>query len=396
MALNKKSPALVTLGVLPIFLVIQAPFVINPLMSALAELYAEAGIPYSMVLMLSTITSLVQVPASLIAGALAGKHIRYKTLSLISVIVALIGGMGPYFIRNFYGVLILRAVLGFGTGLASPLANALVGRLFSSEQAATMQGLGTTIMNVSGVVFQFLAGIVCVINVNYAWLVNLVLVIPLVLMLLFLEEPKQTVQSEQGQAAPKVKLPATVYLISIAWGLIFMVYYPLLLNMSTILVSEGIGNAAVAGTAQSLYTVGGMVAGVAFGKLYKMSGKYVIPISMVLQVAGLAIGYWGTSAAMMMVSTFMTGFAIFTIWPAAVMTFTNILPPEGLSLATGIFSASLGLGGFLTSAYVALVTSITGNDSPRFPILVAVVITAVIDVIWSIASIREKEGSTVA
>lgn len=64
-----------------------------------------------------------------------------------------------------------------------------------------------------------------------------------------------------------------VFLISIAWGLIFMVYNPMGLNMSSILVSEGIGNETLAGTIGSLYTVGGMVAGVIFGKLYHHLGK---------------------------------------------------------------------------------------------------------------------------
>lgn len=382
------------LGVLPVFLIIQTPFIINPLMSALSKVYGAEGISYSMVLMLSTITSLVQVPFAIVAGALAGKHMKFKTISILSCIMALIGGLGPFFFHSYYAVLICRAVLGIGTGMAGPLANALVGRIFSGDRAASMQGIGTTIMNVSGVVFQALSGYLCVKNLNYAWLVNLILVIPIVLMAFFLREPEPDAAPDAAaeEKHAKVKMPAVVWWMSIAWGLLFMVYYPFLLNMSTILVGEGIGTAATAGTVQSLYSIAGMVAGVTFGKLYKSLGKYTLTFCLIIQVVGLVIGYFATNAALMMVASFATGFAIFTIWPAAITLFTKAVPSKGLAMAAGIWSACLGLGGFLSSAYVAIVSSVTGSDAPRMPILVAVFVTAVLAVFWSIGSIRDKSN----
>ena len=183
-----------------------------------------------------------------------------------------------------------------------------------------------------------------------------------------------------------------VFLISIAWGLIFMVYNPMGLNMSSILVSEGIGNETLAGTIGSLYTVGDMVAGVIFGKLYHHLGKFIIPFAMICEVVGLALGYWSTSAALLMVGSFLTGLAIFTIWPASIMEFTEALPPEKIVTASGIFTACLGLGGFLTSPYVAIITKVSGSTSPRLPILVGVILAAVIGAIWSVASISKKKA----
>ena len=102
-----------------------------------------------------------------------------------------------------------------------------------------------------------------------------------------------------------------------------------------------------------------------------------VAASLICIVIGLLLGYWGTSAAVLMVG-FMTGFAIFTIQPASIMEFTEALPPEKIAAASGIFTACLGLGGFLTSPYVALITSVTGNDSPRLPIPVGAVLTPVV------------------
>lgn len=73
-------------------------------MNSLASFYEQSGIAYSTVLMLSTIVSLMVIPCSLISGAIAGKKIKYRSLAILSLVLALVGGIGPYFIRNFYCV----------------------------------------------------------------------------------------------------------------------------------------------------------------------------------------------------------------------------------------------------------------------------------------------------
>lgn len=293
METQNRVPFTTTMGVLSIFLVINCSFVVNPMIASLASIYEADGIAYSTVLMLSTVVSLLVIPFSLLSGAIAGKTVRYKTLAVLALLLAIVGGVGPYFVHSFYVVLVFRALVGAAIGIASPLSSALVSRLFSGERAATMQG---------------------------------------------------------------------------------------------------IGNETMAGTIGSCYTVGGMIAGIAFGALYKHTGKFVIPVAMICEVCGLALGYWSTLPALLMAGSFLTGFAIFTIWPASIMRFTEALPPEKIVTASGIFTACLGLGGFLTSPYVAIITRVSGNDSPRLPLLVGVVLTAVIGVIWSAAEIRKKSA----
>ena len=48
-----------------------------------------------------------------------------------------------------------------------------------------------------------------------------------------------------------------------------MVNYPLLVNMSTIIITDNLGDAASAGVVLSMFTVGGMIAGAIFGKVYQ-------------------------------------------------------------------------------------------------------------------------------
>lgn len=394
---NNKVALTTTIGVLSIFLLINASFVVNPMLASLARIYEKDGISYSTVLYLSTLVSLMVIPFSLIGGSMAGKKIKYKTLAILASFLVLVGGVGPVLFSNFYAVLVCRALVGAGIGIASPLGSALVSRVFKGNQIATMQGIGTAINNVAGVVYQILAGIVCSINVRATWFIYLIALIPLVCAIFFVKEPEhQEVETEVNAAAAgkKKRLPAMVFLISIAWGLIFMAYNPMGLNMASIVTGEGLGTEAVSGTIGSFYTVGGVVAGLIFGALFKSIRKMTIPFAILCEVIGLLLGYFGGNVPLLIIGSFLTGFAIFTIWPASIMDFTEALPEDQIAAASGVFTACLGLGGFLTSPYVAIITSVSGSDSPRLPILVGAILTAVIGVFWTIYELRKKPAKT--
>jgi len=74
----------------------------------------------------------------------------------------IVGGIIPYFFAdNFYSILATRCVVGAGVGLVLPLGNTIVMLLFKgSGNEPKMLGLGTAFMNLGGVLFQLLAGVV--------------------------------------------------------------------------------------------------------------------------------------------------------------------------------------------------------------------------------------------
>jgi len=384
---NKTLPATAKMGVLSLFLIAQAAFIVNPALSGLAAQYSN--IPYTSILLISTLPSLLMVPFSLIGGAVAGKKIPYRTLGILSVILAMGGGIIPFFVHSFPVVLASRVIFGIGNGLSMPLGNALIMRLFSKDKTAGMLGAGNVMQNVTGVVIQNLAGIVCARNLNATWLVHLFLAIPLVLIVLFLPEPEKEAPAAAEEKQPKQKLPGSVYVISAAYGLMFAAYYPLLLNMSAIVEGEGLGTAAIAGTILSFYTIGGMVAGAIFGSMYKLAGKrWTAPLTLLLYVGGMFIAYIGHSIPMLMAGTLISGVGIFCLWSAAMMDFQAIVPPDSLAAASGIFVALLNTGSFCASFFAGLAARLTRSDSPRTVVLCGTIVCLVIAVIWTLSKLR--------
>lgn len=375
------------IGVLAIFLATQATFILTPALSLLSEKYPD--ISYSVLTYLSTIPNLIGIPMGIISGALIKKGMKYKQVIAIALILMIVGGALPYVITSFNGWLAARCLFGIGFGVVVPMSGTMVMRTFTGDKAAKVQGWGGVIQNLSGIVLQVVSGWVCMINVDYVWLLHFVFAIPLVLMLVLMPEPEKEEVREDTGTKKKASLPASVWLMSAAYGLLFMCVYPLLLNMSAILSNEGIGDASLAGTINSIYTVGGMISGFVFPYLLKVLKKWLIPVLAVGTAVGIFLGYIGTSGPALMFAAFLTGFCAMMIWPASVVYFGNVVSADSMAMANGIFSAAINLFCFLATPFCTIVASIMG-DNPRNPLIVGAVMVVVIAVGYFIGMARVK------
>ena len=339
---SQEQSATLILGVLAVFLCTQATFALNPALAQLAAKYTD--LPYTVLTYLSTIPNLIGIPMGIIGGALIKKGMKYKTLILAAILCMVVGGAAPYVIRNFAGWLAARCLFGLGFGVVVPMSGTMVLRTFTGNQAAKVQGWGAIVQNVSGIALQMLSGIIAMANVDYVWLLHLIFIIPLVLFLVFAKEPEAAAEEEAANDSSKGgSLPVSVWLMSAGYGLLFMFVYPILLNMSAILANENIGDASLAGTVSSLYSVGGMVSGVVFAPVYGMLKKWFIPVFALGTAASLFLGYVAATPVLIMIAVFLVGFFAMSIWPASVIYFGKTVEPDSMAFANGIFSAAINL-----------------------------------------------------
>lgn len=379
-------------AVLP-FMASQVGFIMNPALASFADLFPDLS--YSTITYLATLPSLICIPFNLIAGNIAGKKVKYKTLTLLAIALIIIGGIAPFFFTNFIGWCICRCILGIGMGLVMPLGGALVASMFEGKKAVQMQGVGTIVLNMSGVALQLVSGWLVGYNVNYAWLLHGALLIVFIMVWIFLPEPEK-IEDETSASATgtisggsKISMPISVWLFSVSFGFLFMFCYTLIMNMSKIVIGENLGTTAVVGTITALFTVGGIVAGVMFAALHRLLSKWLIPVMCILIVFSLLLGYFGSNIAMLMAASFFTGVGTFVVWPACINEFGEICQPEQISLASGIFMAVLNIGCFLASAYNGIVGKFMG-DNPRYPVIVGAFAMAVITIPWFIGRIGQK------
>lgn len=372
---NKAS----TIAIMAIFFVSMGVGIVTPAIQNIAEAFSD--VPFSTLLLVSTLPTLFMIPATILAGALAGSKVKYRTLAIIGIIIYILGGTAPYFQNDFTSILVSRAFFGIGIGLIFPLGSALILKLYDGQERANMLGLSNMISNIGGIVLQMLGAVLCSMSWQNTFLAHLLPIITLLIVIFMLPEPEKDAPLADGE---KTKIPFGVYSTSILTGFCMMLAFPMLLNMSTIIISNGFGNAASAGIVLSMFTGGGMVGGGFFGKTFKISGRFSMAIGIIMLGIGLGVVYYAGSLVHLTIGSFAVGLGLFTIVPAAMMDLGKVVSPAAFAMAAGILMAFLNVGGFISTYYMLFLSNTFGSTDIRFPLffgMIAAFITAAVLII---------------
>ncbi|MBC3797328.1 MFS transporter [Acetobacterium tundrae] len=342
-------------------------------------------LPITTLLLVSTLPSLLVIPATIVAGSVAGSKVKYKTLAILGMTLFVLGGVAPYFATDFTVILIERAVFGIGLGIMSPLANSLVMGLYEGDKLATMTGIVTLAMNIGGMILQYMGGYFASIGWNYSFLPHGLGIISLIMVIFFLPEPAQAPVTVQTELVPKEKLPLKVWITVLVYGIFTLTIYPMLVNMSTLIVNRGLGTTATAGIVLAIFTIGGMLAGSVFGKLFKISNRFVLALGFAIAVAGSLVVVYAGNVYILSVGAFLGGFAMSTLIPGCMMIIGMTAKPAQMAFAVSLFFAGMNLFGFLSTYWIGAIAGITG-DAVTAPILVSGGVQAVFCLLYLVVN----------
>lgn len=380
------------IALLAVYFAANVIFIMSPAMNAIAtELYPD--LPYTSVLLVSTISSLLMIPGSLVAGAALGK-VKFKTMALISMGGIIIFGMLPYFIRPLTAVYVFRGIVGFCIGLGFPLQSTLALQLFNDKERPRALGFATVSLSVGSIVFMVVSGMLADQNAAYPYLFHAILLIPLILVMTLLKEPSAEDKVETVEAPSQVpetgKMPPYAIFTAFMFAVVFFAFYPVLLNMSSVCANENIGGATVAGILLALYTVGNCIGGFIFEPLHRFAGKLVVPIGLVFWILGTACFAFGHNVPLIIIGVLLSGTAVQTVWPGTVNTYSEYVPKNKQSMAVAIFVSGMNIGCFLTTYFIGAVANITGDSNPRLPIFYGFFIVLIFGAVWGVVEAIRK------
>ncbi|MCU6763727.1 Major Facilitator Superfamily [uncultured Roseburia sp.] len=337
-----------TLAMLSLTLMGLGSNAITPALATLADHFEGRDVSF-----IQTIATLSMVAGSLAAGAAAGKRMKIKTLALLGSLLCLVFGILPVWIDSYGCILLVRLVFGFALGVISPLGNALIMTHFKGNKQAALIGIGTFSMNIGGIVFQMLSGVLADISWQLSFLGHSFFIVAVVMAFFLPKEEliKQEKSYVQKKAGEKINLK-TVMFIGGLLCIFQIVNLSVMMSASTIYDIRGAGGAAAAAAALTAFSVTGMFAGLLFGMVFRRVKRFIFFIAFIFVALGAYIILTGSSGLIMGLGYALIGigfnwqFAAFTGW-------IGISTPQStISAGTSIVLAMMNLGGFFSSFWM--------------------------------------------
>lgn len=368
-------------------------FIMSPAINVMStELFPDKS--YTAILLISTISSLCMIPGSLVAGAILNR-IGFKKLAVISLGGIAIFGTACAFTNSLGLIYVFRGIVGFCLGLGFPLQGTMSLQLFNDKERPKYLGWATVSLAAGSVFYMMVSGALADHSARYSFMFHLVALIPMILIVIFLKQPTAEEIAENNVEAPSQvpehgKMPGYAVFTAVMFALVFFAFYTVLLNMSSICAYENIGGAAVAGALLSVYCIGNMCGGFLFNPLSKAAKGLVVPVGLILWIAGTACVAFGHSVFMIVLGALLSGTAVQTVWPGTVNTYSEYVPKDKQSMAVAIFVSGMNIGCFLTTYFIQAVMNMTGSDSPRVPVQYGFFIVLIAGLIWAV--IEAKRG----
>ena len=340
--MNKK---ILKIALLSVSMLVAVAPAINANIPAMKEAFPQ--IPLSMVEMITTIPSLFLMISVLTSGFIA-KKIGYKQTIMLGLGIVAISGIIPVFIGNFYLVLFSRAALGFGIGLFNSLLIGLISYFFDGNERTTIIGYHEALGGLGGMLITYIAGQLMHVNwqapfISYAISIPVFFifwkVIPKVKTEDILHKNTKQVVVNDGKEGN----------FSIVFVFMILIVIGATLNMtmgikvSSLIVEQGYGSASDASTVIMLLSLGAMISGFLFGKMYNIFKNYIMSVGFMITALAMFIIGISNASWMTVLGGFLVGFGFRVMMPCL----TNIVNSSHLknpTLATSLLLVAYNLG----------------------------------------------------
>lgn len=377
---NKKQYFVSCACVIAIFCMGQIPGSID---AAISKITTEFHLSSTTGLYVTTVASLVSVIFSMIVGMIAGKKIGYRKLICFCAIVEMLGALLPFFADNFIVILILRGLFGIGFGGMMSLENTIATILIPKENRSFVLGLGTFFGFGTNCLLQFIGGILADISWNYVFLNHILLLIPFAI-LLFLCPDMDSITEQQQEQKAKEHYSPSVFKMWVMMAFVGIIIAPLLIGCS-FLSDAIIPSATIAGIVAVFFSLGCMVGGLCYSKLFRLLKHTSLPAFLVVTAIGVVGCGIARTIPLLCIMIFIGGVGFSMTQASAMMILGLVTSYTQVAMASAGMMSLFNLGMFLSSPFDSLVGKITG-DALYMPLYIGAVLLLIFAVFFSVKS----------
>lgn len=331
-----------------------ASAIIVPILANLAIAFPEGDVSKYIAL-----PSLLMIPSILIAGALS-KYISKKYILIAGTCLFFLGGIGGSFVVDYNWILTMRCILGVGCGLVYPMPSSMIAQLFRGGEMVKLMGYSNATGAIFSVILGLSSGFLGVINWRYCFLLEAPFIIIIIMQFVFVPKlpPENKDEAYQqrlrDQGFDKSRVNYKVWIDVFAMFAFMTAAMLFIFKLAIFIVSQGIGDSSNAGIASSMNTLASVVAGILFALFYKKLRRF----TSVLALGSMTIAFFllatAQSFAMVIVATFVFGFAMGITFPFFLTRIPTVCP-AAKTMGLSFLSMGIYFGQFMASYYSDLI-----------------------------------------
>lgn len=386
-----KKGWLMKFSLLSISLVLTSAGAISGNIPAMAKTFSNESL--SSVEVLTTIPALMVVIFVILSSFIA-KKIGQKQTVILGLIIALISGIIPAFSSNFTVVLASRAMLGVGFGLFNSLAVSMISDYFTGDERAQLIGFQSAFQGLGTAIMTYIAGQLLKVNWHVTFWIYAIILPILALFILFVPSPDKKQNGNLESDSSDVKQSTNIQVIGYVLLLfvVLIIYMGVQVKLALLLTSNGYGTATDAANIISIMSIGGMLAGFAFGTIFKIIRHYTIPVSIVLMAISFFLLAVSNSVVLSGIGGVLTGISFSLLVPYLFNQVAVVSPKGSATLSTSLLLVGSNLGSSFSPYGLALLGNISGTNSVNGVFMAGGTVLAIMAVIGLIfVTVRNKK-----
>ncbi len=340
--------------------------------------------------MMLNFPALFLIPFSLLSGQFT---LRFKKrhILLTGLVIYFLSGVGSAFITNFTVFMVLRAFLGIGMGMVTPLSFSLIADLFSGDKRAKLMGFSSAVATSSAILMSLISGWLALYNWRYALGAYGISLFVFIMVYFYLPEPPK----KSDHAIKKAKLPLLVYAV-VLFTMFATVIFNLISNqMAFYLKDTNLGDSAETGVAMAFFQGAQFLVALNFNRIFRFFKNNTAIFGLGISFIGFITLFSATSLWIIFLAVFITGLGIGTLIPFNALTISNQVTSDLSGWALSLNTSALFAGQFISPFLFSLISAFFGFSSVRFYFLSAAVMCAAVALIIITTKINHRKNKPV-
>lgn len=373
----------------------QGAMVLSVVLSQIAAEFNQ--IPVTYIKILVSVNTIAIFPTLFLADRITAKLGLRKTV-LLGAMLIIIGGAMPFFLYNYALIFFSRIVLGFGMGLLTPLSATVVTDNYEGEMKTRLIGMRTTAANAGNMLLSLFSGLLIGLGLGWRWamLSYLVGVPAWLFMLWFLpkdvkKETKDSPDREQMRADHPAQERSSIFTVGLVYYTILMIMLIIFsssmnMNISLYLSENRIGSGSTASILSMLLQFASSISSLMLTWVVSTFKRNTIPVSFIVQAAGILICALSNSLLGVILGTFVCGLGTGVSLTTVILRASESAPLGKATLGVSVVSAGIYIGQLASPVIIDFLSSALLAGNARSCMLVggcALLITAVLGAVFA-------------